>query len=63
MAAFMKKARTTGAGPLIVMETEVFGKSRSKPEYSRFASSTVQIETPAFPIFPKISGRKCGFEP
>ena len=25
MAAFMKKARSIGAGPLIVIETEVFG--------------------------------------
>ena len=32
IAAFMKKARMIGAGPLIVIETEVVGSQRSKPE-------------------------------
>ncbi len=32
MAAFMKKARIIGAGPLIVIETEVDGLERSNPE-------------------------------
>ena len=41
-----------GAGPLIVMETEVEGSQRSKPEYSLTASSRVQIETPELPTFP-----------
>jgi hypothetical protein len=29
---FMNIARIIGAGPLIVIETEVFGAHRSKPE-------------------------------
>lgn len=56
MAAFIKKASTIGAGPLIVIETEVAGWQRLKPEYSLLAASTVAILTPEFPIFPKISG-------
>jgi hypothetical protein len=32
MAAFRKKASSIGAGPLIVIETEVSGAHRSKPE-------------------------------
>ena len=32
IAAFMKNARMIGAGPLIVIETEVDGVQRSKPE-------------------------------
>ena len=32
IAAFMKNARIIGAGPLIVIETEVVGAQRSKPE-------------------------------
>jgi len=31
MAAFMKNASIAGAGPLIVIETEVSGSQRSKP--------------------------------
>lgn len=31
MAVLRKNARTAGAGPLIVMETEVVGATRSKP--------------------------------
>ena len=52
IAAFMKNASTIGAGPLMVMDTDVFGSQRSNPEYSFFASSTVQIATPALPILP-----------
>jgi hypothetical protein len=47
-----KKARTIGAGPLIVIDTDVDGEQRSKPEYSFFASSTVQTETPELPTLP-----------
>ena len=32
MAAFMNIARIMGAGPLIVIETEVVGAHRSNPE-------------------------------
>ena len=32
IAAFMNIARIVGAGPLIVIDTEVFGAQRSKPE-------------------------------
>ena len=41
-----------GAGPLIVMETEVISLVKSKPEYNFLASSKHQTETPAFPILP-----------
>ena len=36
----------------MVIETEVVGFVRSKPEYSFLASSKQQIETPALPILP-----------
>ena len=52
MAVFMNIARIIGAGPLIVIETEVVGAQRSKPEYSFFMSSSVAIETPELPILP-----------
>ncbi len=52
MAAFMNIARIVGAGPLIVMLTEVAGSHRSKPEYSTFRSSSVAIETPELPTLP-----------
>ena len=48
----MKKPSNIGAGPLIVMETEVLGEHKSNPEYNFFASSKVAILTPALPIFP-----------
>ena len=41
-----------GAGPLMVILTEVIGLLRSNPEYSFLASSKQQMLTPAFPIFP-----------
>ena len=52
MAAFIKKPNNIGAGPLIVILTEVIALAKSKPEYSFLASSKQQMETPAFPIFP-----------
>src|ERR1700754_1559236 len=52
MAAFIKKASSIGAGPLIVMLTEVLGSQRSKPLYNFLASSTVAMLTPALPILP-----------
>ena len=52
MAAFMKKARIIGAGPLMVIDTEVLGEQRSKPEYSFFMSSSVAMDTPEFPTLP-----------
>ena len=52
MAVFRKNARMVGAGPLMVIETEVFGAHRSKPEYSTFMSSRVAIETPDVPTLP-----------
>ena len=48
----MKKPNIIGAGPLIVILTEVIASTKSKPEYNFLASSKQQIETPAFPIFP-----------
>ena len=59
----MKNARIIGAGPLIVIETEVVGAQRSKPEYSFFMSSTVAIDTPELPTLPKMSGRSWGSSP
>ena len=41
-----------GAGPLMVILTDVNGWLKSKPEYNFLASSKQQIETPAFPILP-----------
>ena len=52
-----------GAGPLIVMLTEVFGLHKSKPEYKRLASSQVAILTPELPTLPQISGRLAGSRP
>jgi hypothetical protein len=36
----------------MVIETEVDGEHRSKPEYSFFRSSSVAIETPELPTLP-----------
>ena len=41
-----------GAGPLMVMETEVEGSTRLNPEYNFFASLSVATETPEFPTLP-----------
>ena len=48
----MNIARIVGAGPLIVIDTEVVGAHRSKPEYSTFMSSSVAIDTPELPTLP-----------
>jgi hypothetical protein len=48
----MKNPRSIGAGPFIVIDTEVAGWLRSNPEYSFLASSKQQMDTPEFPIFP-----------
>ena len=50
--AFIKNARIIGAGPLIVIDTDVVGAQRSKPEYSFFMSSTDAIDTPELPTLP-----------
>ena len=52
MAAFMNIARMVGAGPLMVIDTEVVGLHRSKPSYSTLMSSTVAIDTPELPTLP-----------
>src|SRR5690606_28950859 len=52
-----------GAGPLMVIDTEVVGAHRSKPAYSSLASSSVQTETPLSPILPHTSGRSSGSQP
>ena len=49
MAVFMNMAKIVGAGPLIVMLTEVLGLHKSKPAYSAFMSSRVATETPDVP--------------
>ena len=48
----MNIARIVGAGPLIVIDTDVDGEHRSKPEYSTFMSSSVAIDTPELPTLP-----------
>jgi hypothetical protein len=52
MAAFMKNAQIMAAGPLMVMDTEVLGSARLKPEYNFLAASKLQTLTPEFPILP-----------
>ena len=52
MAVFMNIARIIGAGPLMVIDTEVVGAHRSKPEYSFFMSSSVAMLTPELPTLP-----------
>ncbi len=52
IAVFMNIARIVGAGPLIVMLTDVLGLHRSKPEYSTFRSSRVAMLTPELPTLP-----------
>ena len=52
MAVFMNMARMLGAGPLMVMLTEVAGWQRSKPPYSTFMSSSVAMDTPLLPTLP-----------
>ena len=48
----MNIARMVGAGPLMVIDTEVAGSHRSKPSYSSFMSSSVAIDTPDVPTLP-----------
>jgi hypothetical protein len=52
MAAFIKKAQRIAAGPLMVIDTEVFGSAKLKPEYNFLAASKLQKLTPEFQIFP-----------
>ena len=52
MATLRNMARIVGAGPLIVIDTEVDGSHRSKPSYSARMSSRVAIDTPALPTLP-----------
>ncbi len=52
IAVLRNMARIAGAGPLIVIDTEVDGSHRSKPEYRTFMSSSVAIETPELPTLP-----------
>ena len=52
MAVLRNMARIIGAGPLMVIDTEVVGSHRSKPEYSTLTSSSVAIETPELPTLP-----------
>ncbi len=52
MTVLRKNASTVGAGPLIVMDTEVVGATRSNPSYSAFMSSRVATETPDVPTLP-----------
>ena len=63
IAAFIKYANIIGAGPFIVILTDVIWLANSNPEYNFFRSSKQQIETPALPIFPYMSGRLPGSFP
>ena len=48
----MKKESNIGAGPLIVIDTDVLTSHKSNPEYNFLASSNEAILTPEFPTFP-----------
>ncbi len=52
IAVFRNMARIVGAGPLMVIDTEVDGSHRSKPSKSTFMSSRVAIDTPELPTLP-----------
>src|SRR5260370_42384984 len=52
-----------GAGPLIVIDTEVAGAVRSNPSYSAFMSSRVATDTPEVPTLPYTSGLSPGSRP
>ena len=52
IAVLRNMARSVGAGPLMVIDTEVVGSHRSKPEYSTFMSSRVAMDTPEVPTLP-----------
>ena len=52
MATLRNMARMVGAGPLMVIDTEVVGSQRSNPSKRAFMSSRVAIDTPDVPIFP-----------
>jgi hypothetical protein len=53
MAVFMNIARMVGAGPLMVMDTEVRGVAQVEAvEYSTFMSSSVAMDTPELPTLP-----------
>ncbi len=52
IAVLRKKARTVGAGPLMVSDTDVVGATRSNPSNSSFMSSSVATETPDVPTLP-----------
>ena len=52
MAVHRNMARMVGAGPLMVIETDVVGSQRSNPSKSTFMSSRVAMDTPEVPILP-----------
>ncbi len=45
-------ARIVGAGPLMVIDTDVVGSHRSNPSKSTFMSSRVATDTPELPTLP-----------
>ena len=52
MAAFRKKASTIGAGPLIVIETEVLGRAQVEARVELLGVVDGADETPEFPTLP-----------
>ena len=52
IAVLRNMASSVGAGPLMVIDTEVVGSDRSKPRYSSRMSSSVAIDTPELPTLP-----------
>ncbi len=52
IAVLKNIASSVGAGPLIVIDTDVAGSQSAKPAYSAFMSSSVAIETPELPTLP-----------
>ena len=52
IAALKNMASIIGAGPLMVMETDVLEEQRSNPEYNSLTSSSVHTDTPEVPTLP-----------
>jgi hypothetical protein len=52
IAAHRNMASTAGAGPLMVIDTDVVGEHRSNPSNRARMSSSVAIDTPDVPTLP-----------
>src|SRR5690625_7643136 len=63
IAVLKNIAKIIGAGPLIVIETDVDGEIRSNPSYNLFISSNVQTLTQLSPTFQYTSDSYVGTSP